>query len=470
MVRTYFLYNLLLVLLPAFTVLYSREDSLSLFIESGFTLGKGENLPFHLQSGRFDLITNQSGQLYTRYGVSGSFSENRKFDLAWGLTMASNLNGQKNSIYAEEYYGTLKWYFIQLKAGAKRRIFREYNYQTGSGDIIWSGNCRPVPGIEISSDGYTIVPFTFGWLNINGGISNSWLSDIESVEDVMLHHKWLRFKSHEDFPFLLRAGMDHFAQWGGRSDEWGDLPRDFEAFRKVFFAKGGLDSAPETEGMNAIGNHLGSMEVGLFYKMKTGIVGLDWRSFFEDKSGGEWDNYPDGLYSLSYQSNNKNSMVSEILFEWVLTDHQSGPPGIDTTGNHPPPGNDNYFNHGIYLMGWTERGRTIGTPFITSPLYGERTDIVNNRVRVFHAGVAGGMGQLKYSFSYSRMLSKGTYQESFSSIKKDKFFLLSFSMNDLIFANSMVEVDLSIDRGQFYGNNYGLMFTFIKNWKVKSLF
>ena len=77
------------------------------------------------------------------------------------------------------------------------------------------------------------------------------------------------------------------------------------------------------------------------------------------------------------------------MFEYLDTTHQDmNPPYVD----------DNYYNHGIYSMGWSYKDYTLGNPFINH-LQVEPTE-------VFHIGISGKLlSNYQYKIKASRRIN-----------------------------------------------------------------
>ena len=97
---------------------------------------------------------------------------------------------------------------------------------------------------------------------------------------------------------------------------------------------------------------LGMTEIFIHKNNNHQILKLYYQHFFEDTSGLRFRNEIDGLWGVEL----KNYIPeTTILFEYLDTTHQDmNPPYVD----------DNYYNHGIYSMGWSYKDYTLGNPFI----------------------------------------------------------------------------------------------------------
>ncbi len=177
-----------------------------------------------------------------------------------------------------------------------------------------------------------------------------------------------------------------------------------------------------------------------------------------------WDavNIQDGLWGFSIK-NKQFPIIKGFLYEYLNTTDQNGPyhdkDGIVYGGV------DNYFDNYLYRSGWTYYGRTIGTPFITSPIYNNdgAVFVQNNRVQVHHVGIEGEINEYKYRVLNSISKNYGTYNTPYLKSKD--------AVNLLVEVNKHFEkcwgidagFSVGIDWGQMYGRNYGFMFKVSKS-------
>lgn len=156
---------------------------------------------------------------------------------------------------------------------------------------------------------------------------------------------------------------------------------------------------------NAQGNHVGSQQLMITGKGKGWEISLYWQNFFEDNFSliGKGQNIADGLWGISMKQN-RWRFIEGVTYEFLNTTDQSGPwhdrDGLCYAGN------DSYYRNSVFLNGWNYFYRSMGTPFITSPLYNEDGTIytLNSRVRVHHVGVRGDIYGFRYRVktSYAR--------------------------------------------------------------------
>jgi len=358
-----------------------------------------------------------------------------------------------------------------------------------SGSIMWSGNATPMPKIVLSFPHYAPVPFTHGYLSIKGYWGYGWFENPRYVKHIQLQQKQFYVKAGGNLPINAYLGLTDDVQWGGTSTnpKVGKLPDGLNAYIRSFFGEHGASNSPRGEQINALGNHIGSWELGVNWHFGN-YKGIIYRqTIFEDKSGlrlGQ-GSIRDGLLGVGIQTKDKHSLVNGVLWEFLYTKNQSGPalpdppnplpPGATMTHNAngvPWGGRDDYFDNYIYRYGWTYYGKTIGTPFIT-PIT-TRTSLAensinNNRVVVQHFGLEGMISDLSYRafFTYGR--NYGTYNGRDAAINHNSttyrflphktqysaYYQLNIPVSTV--PGMVINTAVSGDFGNMYGKNLGFM-------------
>ncbi|NJO88212.1 MAG: hypothetical protein HC831_04000 [Chloroflexia bacterium] len=123
-------------------------------------------------------------------------------------------------------------------------------------------------------------------------------------------------------------------------------------------------------------------------------------------------------------------------------------------------GNDNYFNNGIYIKGWTYNEMLLGNPLITSPviLQGNRYDYIrNNKIIAHHLGIEGNIQQVQYKLLYTYSLNYGTNEFQISPVKAHHTTLITIKIPDKFPWNLSLSCSLGADFGNLYGKNLGAM-------------
>lgn len=444
-------------------------------VTSNTYFSSGNMLPFWMVSNQFGKYSTGLNGNVTTIGLFSETEGDSLWNLNYGLEIANRLTG-KNELWLHQGYLQLDYRnFIRVSVGMwEETMGNQYN-PLSSGSIIWSGNARPLPKVEIGTAGYVEVPFTNGNLEAKASLAHGWFEDNRYVENVLLHQKYIYFRTSWDFPLAINYGFHHYAMWGGISPRHGELPVNLDSYRRVFLVESGGEDAPTGWQINKFGNHIGSRHLGLDWESNNNTVGVYYQDVFEDGSGRRKENFPDGLWGIYYRTNDDFPLVKAFLYEWLYTADQSGPVHHYQVGLR---GEDNYFNHGVYQNGWTTHNMIIGTPFITSPRFNEAVfnpeaptnydhRVFNSRVNVHHAGFMGHFTEkasYKIVGSYSR--NKGIHDhsadiwrpEAYKIYKPREQWSWRGDVNYLWQQPGLqTTLSIAVDRGEMYGDNFGVM-------------
>lgn len=315
-------------------------------------------------------------------------------------------DGVEEEAQRKELYVSFQNSWLQATLGAKERPIAVHGLSTTNKNMLWSHNARPLPGLMLEASQPIRISETFA---IDWGIAHYSLNDERFVDNTRVHYKRLGLITTFNEHHKLRAQLQHFAQWGGSSPSAGDLPNDFEAFFDVFLAKKRSVLLGDDIYNNALGNHLGSFLLDYEVKTGIGVISVYHEHPFEDGSGTRWANFPDGVWGVFYQPENKK-LVTAVLYEYVDTAKQSGQ-GVGS-------GFDNYFSNNLYRSGWTYERNIIGVPFILADpnlvLTDSNSPIVNNRVKLHHVGVTGHLKGVDWVLKTTYVTNLGTYRIPFS--------------------------------------------------------
>lgn len=363
------------------------EYSGSFNLQSNLSFGTENPFWFHSnQRGRIDEITRFAGWLNGQcrfYNRSGGFVET-----GVGLLYS---NGYNNRVMLEEYYLTYENDLLKLFAGKEHKEAMYSGLSATNQNILWSLNASPISGIGIRMKEPLML-----WKQAGIGFKFSYeeyfTDDERYIDNTWIHHKSLHLVFKGSERFTLTAGVQHFAQWAGDSDEYGELPSGFDDYLRV--VTGGSIASPEgslgEQEINGLGNHLGSYEIYLNTSISHFDVELIYNTIFEDKSGMILRNTPDGRYGIYLRDREEEKWIGAFMYEFFYTKHQSH-------STPTPDGDDNYFNNNLYRSGWTYEGRVLGLPFIL--LDEERFRIGVNNLMAHHLGISGlAFSQFPYKF------------------------------------------------------------------------
>ncbi|MFD0976369.1 capsule assembly Wzi family protein [Salinimicrobium gaetbulicola] len=417
---------LLLLTFQSAIAQFSWNAELSL---QGMASTEEEELPFwmyHNQRGRIEketnLVTWISGKAFYDLGKAGL--------LEAGVGILAR-DADSDRVFTDELYLTYKKAWFELTVGRKQRK-EVYNGLSASNEsILRSLNTRPLPGIQLKSTRPVFILKNFGF-------EASWeeylMDDDRYVNNARLHHKSFQLVySTADRNFQVKAGIQHFAQWGGDSPSRGSQ-ESFEDYLRIFTGRGGGQGAYIGDQQNALGNHIGGYELYLSKTFTNYKVDLIYNHLFEDGSGSRLGNTPDGRYGIFVSSNNSSKLVNSLMYEFYTTHHQSH----TTTGIHK---NDDYFNNTGYRSGWTYHRKVLGAPFFT--VNPDGMGIVNNKFTAHHFGIGGNLTSTLGNHPYRLLLSyaqnDGTRPVRFKP-KQDVF----YSMLDVKLLQKDIELNLQL--------------------------
>lgn len=459
--------------------------------EAVLTAGSGDFAPYYVASNNHGIVTQRDNALL-RASLSRSVDMSKRFSYGFAADLiggyGSNVDYLRYSdgalrenpqhpsrFWIQQLYGEIKYRGVFLTAGLKQHQSAILYNPLTSGDLIESGNSRPIPEVRAGFIDFQNIPFTNGWLQIQGEISygkptdSQWLKNHYNYYEYHINlgalytYKRCYFRTKPSQPFSATFGMQVGAQFGGTSTWFTNgvegkkatFSRGIKQFFKMFLpTDGGVEYYA--------GSSLGSWDVAFRYRLRNGYtLRAYFQKPFEDGSGIGFLNGFDGLWGVEFRTNG-NAPVSAVVAEYLDFTNQSGPLHWDpddnpgTTITNRAEGADNYYNNHEYNS-YAYYGMAIGTPFLPSPIYNRDGALLflHNRVRGFHIGVE---GNIIPTVAY-RLL--GGYRKSFGT----PFFPALKPMTDTSFmAETSWQTPLkgltlkgqfALDHGTLLGNNTG---------------
>ena len=475
--------------------------------------GNSELAPYYISSNCGGTTTQQYSALVYAAVKLWNGSPHKRFSWGAGLEVwggyASSAGYQRYAgngqfevqkqhparIWIQEAYLAANYRSIFAVAGQARKASPIVNGKLSSGDLVWSNNARPPVGLRAGFIDFQNIPFTKGWVQIQGEfgyfreLDDKWLENhYDYYNHFITTGKWLHYKSlhlrtNPNQPVVFTIGAQSSCQFGGTADYYWDgqvertvkMDADAKAFWRTFIAGSGGNSAGDSF---VEGNHLGTWDIALRYNLSDYQhlrAYTQW--LWEDGSGIGKMNGFDGLWGIEFRQFG-HYLVSGAVIEYIDFTNQSGP--IHWTPNDHPgtpiishsSGADDYYNNYIY-NGYQSRGMSIGSPFVKSPLYNQDGYMRyrDNVLRGFHAAMS---GWLHEDWSYRLM---GSYRKAWGTPLLPRVGSVDdFSMALNIqyhpgqkFMGWMINATLAIDRGKLYGNNWGgqLGITYSGNFNFK---
>lgn len=435
-------------------------------ITSTTILNAEGNTPFWIYTGNSAnvLSTSTTFTEYWRGDVSYSYlSEDNSFSVKTGIS-ASTYNTKKGiDAFIDEYYISSSYKIFKMTLGAKSDSIRYHGLSATNGDMLMSNNARPYPMLKFSTNGFISFPFNFAskWFDWYAEYGEGLLDDNRYVDGTHIHQKKLHFRIKIPSIITFEAGLDDFVQWGGLSPVFGQLDESLDGYYRAILGKPGSSKNPKDDS-NASGNHIGQHVYRLRHDNKDFSIEGYYLHIFEDGSGRDFRNFPDGTWGFSFMKI-QSSILNSVVVEFATTKDQSG--RVHDPFNEQY-GQDKYFLNYTYKSGWSYHGRTIGTPFMVP-----RNDIENDyafestRFDSYYIGLMGNISEklawkLKASYlthyfwyyeddlaSHAKYPGYPKHQQSYGlELKYLQSGRLTFDLN------------LGLDYGDVVGNNLGLLF------------
>ncbi|SFS55065.1 Capsule assembly protein Wzi [Zhouia amylolytica] len=383
----------LVVLLITLPILSNAQNTeISGRIELGGYASVRDSLPFWMVSntyGRMEPDTRAIGLAEAR--VQHRLGEQSFLEAGGGILFN---DAAAPVLRVDSWYAQYQNQWFGVIGGKKQRPMTYGGLSTSGESILWSDNARPMPGMYA----YTSEPIALvrsKKLLFDAYWGEYLMDDERYVDNARVHSKGLTFVYRFNPQTELSVGLEHVAQWAGTHPVNGALPARFKDYLKIITGSSGGEGAVEGDQINALGNSIGSYRIRFKKHYDSFNMELFWNNIFEDRSGRELNNLPDGRYGIYLEKKQPIGLVHNVLYEYYyMKSHSDGAPFMST--------GDDYFNNYVYLSGWSYNQQTIGSPlFLTG---GDVFGIVNNRFTAHHLGIGGSVKQLPYRLllTYSR--------------------------------------------------------------------
>lgn len=432
------------------------------------------------------------------FGVEGLGRLGNKVDYqrfnAEEQTWVNNRRGTSN-VWLHQLYGSVKFRGVFLTVGLKEFESKMLNERLSSGDISESANTRPIPGARAGFVNFQNIPFTRGWVQIQGEIGyykstdNRWQADRYNYWNYHINQGWwynyknLYFRTKPSERFMGQIGMQACAQFGGYTHRYykgaeTGIEGHGVRFRDFF------DMLVPREGETyVVGNHVGSWDVLLRYRLNDGSeIKAYMESPWEDGSGVGKLNGWDGLWGLEWKPA-KRGAVNGALLEFITFMNQSGPIHYDyddhpgtTLNSDRATGADNYYNNAWY-NGYAIYGQCIGSPMALQPVRnigGATTRFLQNRFWGIHAAIE---GDILPTLSYRAMANYrryfGTMFIPAIKVTNSVSAMLEATWRPERVPGLKINAQVAFDAGNSpYGSNFGALlsasYSGIFNFKTKS--
>lgn len=445
----------------------NKYDTISYCGEFMGLASSGKFAPFWFSANRDGVVSFAPYSTLLRARIDKeAIRESRWWDYSYGVDISGGVDLYGWNAQIVRLYAHARLWCFDILLGIKPFDLGNHDYELSSGGFLFSRNAPSMPRLSIGIDKYTSLPFSYGYLEVKGGLTHGWFFNTKGTKNTLLHHKYLGVRIGGKLPINVNYEFHHVAQWGGVSDMYGQLGSSVRDWWAVFKASSG--GVMNNDQVNAMGNHVGSQMLGVELKYKGWYVNAYWQSLFEDGPIRYiWNakNVVDGLWGVAIKQSHWR-FVEAITYEFFATTDQSGP--VHDLDGIVFGGKDNYFNNIIYPQGWGYMGYTIGNPFITSSNYTNTIDIINNRTFTHHLALKGDILGFNYIFRYSHSDNYGTYDLPCRTHNNSFYFSVKKMVPQAL--NFNFGIAIGADCGTQFGNSIGAMVTISRSgiiWKSK---
>ena len=488
----------IVVILLLSSIIASAQYPINYDVAFFTNAGSGDFAPYYIASNQHGIITQKSDALL-RLNAWQPMDTTKRFSYGFGLDLLGGYtadatyqryNKATESFYThdeaparawiQQLYGEIKYRSVFLTLGLKQHQSAMLNNQLTSGDLIESGNARPIPELRAGFIDFVDIPFTNGWIQIQGEISYGRTTDTKWLENhynyynhfistgAWYTYKRAYFRTNPSERFSVTFGAQAAGQFSGKTTFYnnGDVRKtddrklQIRHFFNMFIPKTG------EEGF-VLGNHLGSWDLMARYRMKNDD---ELKAYFqwpwEDGSGIGKLNGFDGLWGIEYRSS-RRGFVNGVVLEYLDFTNQSGPlhwdpednPGTTITEENHTDGGDNYYNNMNY-NGYAHYGMSIGSPFLASPLYNRDGYLayIDNRVRGFHVGLMGTISKwVDYRIMGSYRKGWGTGLLPRATPVDDTSMMVEALYRVPSVQGLNIKAQVAFDKGSMYGDTFGAL-------------
>lgn len=475
----------LLLCCKAFAVVY--PDTLAGYVDSWGSVAHGRKAPLWFTHGLYGKRSVAPSSALLGAGVEYKWRGNR-----WSVKalLEATLSTEQRYRWHVDRAGLLVAApHIEVRLGVLPWETPLSRSVLSSGDMTLSGHALPIPQLIIATNGFMDLPWSNGWASfyINGSVGKCTDAHFLAphygansyTRNPLWHHKsfYLRFgKPQAALPLTFTLGGVHAAQWGGTPNGTDKpKPSSFADLLRVVMGMRGGSTASSNDRINVLGNQFGHYLLQLDGYAPWGHWQVYHQHYFEDKSGIEWSNGPDGLWGLRWQGPS-SLLVNEVVCEYVHTMNQSG--GFHILHFHRPNGEgrgggaDAYYNNSEYPQGVTHYGLGLGNALLLPPLYQTepiRGGFLDNRVKGWHVGWQGALpASWSYQCKVSWVRSWGTVYSPRDAVAWGTYTHLLLQYQPRQWCGWMVAAEVGADAGPLSGRSLGVGFRLRYRWLNRS--
>jgi len=451
-------------------------------------------VPFWLRSNQYGSVPLDGASLSLVGFARKEYDTGKEKLFDWGASFEGRANlGEGSNLTLIEGYGKVRLGIFELRAGRSKEITGLCDTLLSSGSFSVSGNNLGIPKFEVSVREFSSLLWFGELFAFKGNLAHGWMGQYSvrkdgGNEDTLLVKTFLHQKSlygrlgKPSWNLKLYGGFNHQVMWGHERESFSNdfTLSSLETYLYVLIGKQFNNGSIQA---TRPGNHVGSLDFGIEYTFPKIQLLVYRQNFYEAGGLAHLSNIQDGLNGISIeklQNIKGRGLWDKITFEFLYTKNQAWDLWLPETTNRY----ENYYNHYIYINGWSYRGDGLGTPFISSKkvirneLASAPVDYyANNRMLAFHLGIQGRVKEFEYILKASWSKNYGTYvttDEEQSPIISNPLLYGIFGeqeqLSTYLAVNRHFQKNYSVgligafDTGDLYYNSYGAFLTLAKSF------
>ena len=210
--------------------------------------GSGDFAPYFMMANRGGTLT-QPKAVELRVKALKDFDLSERFSYGFGADLVGGYQSKytqydqavntpavqghhPNAIWLQQLYGEVKYRGVYLSVGMKERTSPLMNDSLGVGDYTQSNNARPLPQVRAGFVDFQNIPFTNGWVQIQGEIAYGYYMQDDWFEDHFnyyngfintgeyYNYKRCYFRTKPSKPFSVTVGMQMVTEFGGTATSY----------------------------------------------------------------------------------------------------------------------------------------------------------------------------------------------------------------------------------------------------------
>lgn len=461
--------------------------------EQAVSISSGDYLPYFMAANRHGVLSPQGSQGYIRGAIAyRSQREDRKFYCSAGADLigyaSTHYDYYRSPFYLQQIYAEIGGgqYFITL--GSKEQPARFVDDVLSSGNMTWSGNTRPIPGLHIGTRDFVKMfiiadllessfDFFYGKM-LDGPYNNARFDRYEALgeagplrasaaEGAYIHRKSIFLRTPSRLPFYVTAGVEHAALFGGTirhiDGQWDGTRQEVRFDQSCKWGNALLGGEGHVD--DAL-NHLMTIDARMDYTADRYSFGLYKQHYTDDLNSKSFSHFADGLWGMELKFR-RFPWLERLVVEYIRTDSQGdNTEALRKISQGEEPLMEDFasdFYQDERFGSYSYYGMMCGHPMIASPIYNADgyTGLYHNNIRGFHLGASGQLNRdLTFVLKCCNIQSTGNpwtsaiaqlAGENIPSYSNTSVHLeMTYSHGNWDFTSQ-----LSIDHGDLLGDNYG---------------